>query len=70
VPLTDLLVPAPGAVHEAIVRYGAEYEASIYMERLKRRWRRSGAPHADMRLAIRVLFGDDTDAVLAWLEDP
>ena len=40
------------------------------MQRLKCRWRHKGAPHTEMRLALFVLFGDDTDAILAWLEDP
>jgi transcriptional regulator with XRE-family HTH domain len=69
VPIGDLLESPPGAVHESVARYGSEQQASIYMQRLKRRWHHKGAPQAEMQIALRILFGDDTDAILKWLEE-
>jgi hypothetical protein len=52
VPLGDLIEspPSPTGVHEEVARYGSQQQASIYMQRLKRRWHHKGAPQAEMRL--------------------
>jgi hypothetical protein len=66
----DLTETPVRGVHEEVVRYGAEQQASIYMKRLKRRWHHKGAPRNEMQSALRILFGDDTDAIVDWLEEP
>jgi transcriptional regulator with XRE-family HTH domain len=59
--------PSSGVVREEIAVYGADESFSEWVERLKRRWRRKGASHAEMELAIRILFPDDADRVIEWL---
>jgi transcriptional regulator with XRE-family HTH domain len=60
--------PTSPVVREEIAVYGGGDESfSEWVERLKRRWRRKGAPHAEMELAIRILFPDEADRVIEWL---
>jgi transcriptional regulator with XRE-family HTH domain len=60
--------PSRPVVREGIAIYGGGNESfGEWIERLKRRWRRKGASHADMELAIRVLFPEEADRVIAWL---
>jgi transcriptional regulator with XRE-family HTH domain len=59
--------PSSAVVREGIALYGGDEPFSEWVERLKRRWRRKGASRAEMELAIRVLFPDDADEVIAWL---
>ena len=59
--------PSIPVVREEIAVYGADESFSEWVERLKRRWRRKGASHAEMELAIRILFPDDADKVIEWL---
>jgi transcriptional regulator with XRE-family HTH domain len=39
-----------------------------WMQTLKRRWTRSKASRDEIRLAIRVLYPNDADDILAWLQ--
>jgi transcriptional regulator with XRE-family HTH domain len=41
-----------------------------WMQTLKRRWTRSKASRDEIRLAIRVLYPNDADDILTWLQDP
>ena len=52
---------------------GAAYHVEPFhpwVEMLKRRWRRKGAAHAEMELAIRILFPDDAEKVIDYLNRP
>jgi transcriptional regulator with XRE-family HTH domain len=59
--------PSSPVVREEVAFYGGDEAFGEWIERLKRRWRRKGASHAEMELAIRVLFPDDADKVIEWL---
>ena len=59
--------PSIPVVREEIAFYGADESFGEWVERLKRRWRRKGASHAEMELAIRILFPDEADRVIEWL---
>ncbi len=59
--------PLSAVVREEIAVYGADESFSEWVERLKRRWRRRGVSHAEMELAIRVLFPEEADRVIEWL---
>ena len=59
--------PSGAVVREEIAFYGGNESFGEWVERLKRRWRRKGASHAEMELAIRVLFPDEADRVIEWL---
>jgi transcriptional regulator with XRE-family HTH domain len=54
-------------VREGIAAYGRDEPFNDWVERLRRQWRRKGASRSEMELAIRVLFPDDADKVIAWL---
>jgi transcriptional regulator with XRE-family HTH domain len=57
-------------VREEDAAYHADESFSQWVERLKRRWRRKGASHAEMELAIRVLFPEEAESVIRWLNAP
>jgi transcriptional regulator with XRE-family HTH domain len=59
--------PSSPVVREEVAVYGADEPFSEWVERLKRRWRRKGASHAEMELAIRILFPEEAEQVIAWL---
>ncbi len=59
--------PSRPVVREGIAIYGAGDSFGEWVERLKRRWRRKGASRAEMELAIRVLFPEEADKVIEWL---
>jgi len=59
--------PSRSVVREGIAAYGRDEPFTEWVERLKRQWRRKGASRAEMELAIRILFPDDADKVIAWL---
>ncbi len=61
------VAPSSAVVREEIAVYGADESFSEWVERLKRRWRRKGVSHAEMELAIRVLFPEEADRVIEWL---
>lgn len=69
VSLDDLsgVSPSRSVVREGIAFYGSDEPFGEWVERLKRQWRRKGASRAEMELAIHVLFPDDADKVIAWL---
>ena len=46
------------AASESFVQWG---------ERLKRRWKKKDPSHDEMELAIRILFPDEADKVVRWL---
>lgn len=62
--------PAGLAVREQGAIYEADEPYNLWVERLKRRWRRKGAARAELELAVRVLFPDDADRVIDWLNRP
>jgi transcriptional regulator with XRE-family HTH domain len=55
------------AVKEEEAVYGAEQPYHRWVERLKRRWQRKGTTRAEMELAIRILFPDDAERMIDWL---
>jgi transcriptional regulator with XRE-family HTH domain len=55
------------AVAEEEATYEAEPPYHRWVERLQRRWRRKGATRTEMELAIRILFPDDADKMIDWL---
>jgi transcriptional regulator with XRE-family HTH domain len=59
--------PSIPVVRERIAVYGGDEAFHEWVEQLKRRWRKKGASHAEMELAIRVLFPEDADKVIEWL---
>ncbi len=61
------VAPSSAVVREEIAVYGADESFSEWVERLKRRWRRRVVSHAEMELAIRVLFPEEADRVIEWL---
>ncbi len=72
VSLDDLsgIAPAGLVVREQGAVYQAEEPYNHWVERLKRRWRRKGAARAELELAVRILFPDDVDKVIDWLNRP
>lgn len=56
-------------VNEDVAAYQVE-PYHHWVERLKRRWRRKGTARAEMELAIRILFPDDADKMIDWLNRP
>ena len=60
-----------GSSRWAVAEEGATYEVEPpyhrWVERLQRRWRRKGTTRAEMELAIRILFPDDADKIIDWL---
>jgi transcriptional regulator with XRE-family HTH domain len=58
------------AVREDGAMYHAEPPYEQWVEKAKRRWRRKGATRAEMELAIRILFPDDADKMIEWLNRP
>jgi transcriptional regulator with XRE-family HTH domain len=61
---------AGSAVREEGAIYRAEPPYDQWVEKAKRRWRRKGAARAEMELAIRILFPDDADKMIEWLNRP
>src|SRR5271170_5922804 len=59
--------PSIPMVRERIAFYGGDDSFNEWVEQLKRRWRKKGASRAEMELAIRVLFPEDADKVIEWL---
>jgi transcriptional regulator with XRE-family HTH domain len=52
---------------------GALYHVEPYhqwVEMLKRRWRRKAPARTELELAIRILFPDDADKMIDWLNRP
>ena len=64
------ITPAGLAVREQGAAYQTEEPYNRWVERLKRRWRRKGAARAELELAVRILFPDDADKVIDWLNRP
>jgi transcriptional regulator with XRE-family HTH domain len=62
-----------GTARFVVQEDSALYHAEPYhqwVEMLKRRWRRKGTARTEMELAIRILFPDDADKMIAWLDRP
>lgn len=59
-----------GRVAEAGPRYMPGPPTSDWALTLRRRWKKKESARPEMELALRVLFGDDADAILKWLEAP
>ena len=59
--------PSKFAIQESSAVYDVEPPYHQWVERLKRRWRRKGTTRAEMELAIRILFPDDADKMIDWL---
>jgi hypothetical protein len=57
-------------VREEDAVYRADESFSQWVGRLKRRWLRKGASQAEMELAIRVLFPEEAEKVIRWLNEP
>ena len=55
------------AVREESAVYHAEPPYDQWIENVRRRWQRKGAARAEMELAVRILFPDDADKVIDWL---
>jgi transcriptional regulator with XRE-family HTH domain len=69
VSLDDLagIAPSSSVVREAGVAYTIDESFTQWVNRLKRRWKKRGATHAEMELAVRILFPDEADKVIGWL---
>ena len=61
---------AGSVVREEGAVYRAEPPYDQWVEKAKRRWRRKGSSRAEMELAIRILFPDDADKMIDWLNRP
>jgi transcriptional regulator with XRE-family HTH domain len=62
-----------GTARFVVAEEGALYHAEPYhqwVEMLKRRWRRKGTARTEMELAIRILFPEDADKMIDWLNRP
>jgi len=62
-----------GAPRLAVREEAALYQVEPYhhwVEMLKRRWRRKGTTRTEMELAIRILFPEDADKMIDWLNRP
>jgi transcriptional regulator with XRE-family HTH domain len=55
------------AVREEGTAYRAEPPYDQWIEKVRRRWQRKGAARVEMELAIRILFPDDADKMIDWL---
>ena len=58
------------AVREEGAPYQAEPPYDRWIVNVRRRWQRKGASRAEMELAIRILFPDDADKIIDWLNKP
>jgi transcriptional regulator with XRE-family HTH domain len=58
------------AVREEGAVYRAEPPYDQWVEKVKRRWQRKGVSRAEMELAIRILFPDDAEKMIDWLNKP
>ena len=59
-----------GPVRFVVKEEGALYQTEPYqqwVEMLKRRWRRKSTARTEMELAIRILFPEDADKMIDWL---
>ena len=59
-----------GPARFAVKEEGALYQTEPYqqwVEMLKRRWRRKSTARTEMELAIRILFPEDADKMIDWL---
>jgi transcriptional regulator with XRE-family HTH domain len=61
--------PLDANVREAAEEYQSGLHVSVYMDKLKRRWHHKGAPRDHFRVAIALLWPDDADKIIAWLEE-
>ncbi len=61
------VVTARIAVREEGAVYHTEPPYDQWIEKVRRRWQRKGAARAEMELAIRILFPDDADKMIDWL---
>ena len=57
-------------VREEDAVYRAEPPYDQWVEKIRRRWQRKGAARAEMELAIRILFPEDADKMIDWLNRP
>lgn len=55
------------AVREESAVYRPEPPYDQWIENVRRCWQRKGAARAEMELAVRILFPDDADKVIDWL---
>jgi transcriptional regulator with XRE-family HTH domain len=58
------------AVREESTAYQAEPPYDRWIENVRQRWQRKGAARAEMELAIRILFPDDAEKIIDWLNKP
>ena len=59
-----------GPARFVVKEEGALYQTEPYqqwVEMLKRRWRRKSTARTEMELAIRILFPEDADKMIDWL---
>jgi hypothetical protein len=56
-----------GMVRESAVAYTIDETFEQWGQRLRRRWKKKSAAHDEMELAVRILFPDEADKVLRWL---
>lgn len=60
----------PSRIAESSAAYRARQSEIPGLRKLKQRWKRKSANRDEMRVAIRVLFREKTDAVIEWLNTP
>ena len=57
----------PSRIAESSTAYRTRQAEIPGLRKLKQRWKRKSANRDEMRVAIRVLFREKTDAVIEWL---
>jgi transcriptional regulator with XRE-family HTH domain len=62
------LLSRPLKISEARAAYRAGKPYDPWLHSLKSRWKRSPGSHDEIRVAVRVLFGGETRAVINWLD--
>ena len=61
------VTPSSGMVRETGVAYTIDETFEQWGQRLRRRWKKKSATQAEMELAVRILFPDEADKVIRWL---
>jgi transcriptional regulator with XRE-family HTH domain len=60
----------PSRIAESSMAYRTRQLEIPGLRKLKQRWKRKSANRDEMRVALRILFREKTDAVIEWLNTP
>lgn len=58
----------PSRIAESSTSYRTSEPGFPWLRKLKQRWKRKSANRDEIRVAVRALFRDQADALIAWLD--